>query len=212
VGQEIRIPEVEGVPFLAKEEVKVTKEAKLPGGPPVREEMPKKEKREEGFIKEQITIEDQAVNYRKLGIELFKNKEFAGAITEFHKVLNVRPEDSVTREYLAKSHFQQGLLLFAREDYLAARDEFKATLQYDKDCDKCEKNIQECEERYKDVHYDKGLSYFGNEKLADAIREWELVSALDPQYKDVDKNLKKARTLLERLESIRRSKTKGGQQ
>nr|NIM97817.1 hypothetical protein [candidate division Zixibacteria bacterium] len=122
------------------------------------------------------------------------------------------PEDSVTREYLAKSHFQQGLLLFAKEDYLAARDAFKATLQFDKDCDKCERNIQECEERYKDVHYGKGLSYFGDEKLADAIREWELVSALDPQYKDVDKNLKKARALLERLESIRRSKTKGGQQ
>nr|NIO09313.1 hypothetical protein [Deltaproteobacteria bacterium] len=151
-------------------------------------------------------------NYRELGVELFKNKEYAGAITEFSKVLNVHPEDSVTREYLAKSHFQQGLLLFAKEEYLAARDEFKATLRYDRDCDKCEKNIQESEEKYKDVHYGKGLSYFGEEKLADAIREWELVYTLDTQYKDVDKNLKKARTLLERLESIRRSKTTGGQQ
>jgi len=211
VGQEIKIPEVEGVPFLAGGKVKETKEAKIDEGLTVIKEMPKKEEKKEGLIKEQITIEDQTANYRELGIELFKNKEYAGAITEFSKVLNVHPEDSVTREYLAKSHFQQGLLLFAKEDYLTARDEFKATLQYDKDCDKCEKNIQECEERYKDVHYGKGLSYFGNEKLADAIREWELVSALDPQYKDVDKNLKKARTLLERLESIRRSKTKGGQ-
>jgi tetratricopeptide (TPR) repeat protein len=210
VGQEIKVPEVEGVPFLEKGKVKETQEAKVDEGRTVIKEMPKKEKREEGLIKEPITVEDQTANYRELGIELFKNKEYAGAITEFHKVLNVRPEDSVTREYLAKSHFQQGLVLFAKEDYLAARDEFKATLQYDKDCDKCEKNIQECEERYKDAHYGKGLSYFGNEKLADAIREWELVYALDPQFKDVDKNLKKARTLLERLESIKRSKPKGG--
>jgi hypothetical protein len=65
---------------------------------------------------------------------------------------------------------------------------------------------------YKGVHYDKGLSYFENEKLADAIREWELVYTLDPNYKDVDRNLKKARTLLERLEKIKRSKTKGSQQ
>jgi tetratricopeptide (TPR) repeat protein len=211
VGKEIKIPEVGGVPFSAEGKVKETREAKIAEGVTVSEGMPKKEKREEGPIKERITKEDQLANYRELGIELFKNKEYAGAINEFHKVLNVHPDDSVTREYLAKSHFQQGLVLFAKEDYLAARDAFKATLQYDKDCDKCEKNIQECEERYKDVHYGKGLVYFGDEKLADAIREWELVYALDPQYKDVDKNLKKARALLKRLESIQRSKTKGGQ-
>jgi tetratricopeptide (TPR) repeat protein len=212
VGQEVKIPEVEGVPFLEKGKVKETQEAKVDEGRTVIKEIPKKEEKKEEIIKvkEQMTIEDQTANYRKLGIELFENKEYAGAITEFHKVLNVHPGDPGAREYLAKSHFQQGLLLFAKEDYLASRDEFKATLQFDKDCDKCEKNIQECEERYKDVHYGKGLSYFGNEKLADAIREWELVYALDPQYKDVDKNLKKARTLLERLESIKRSKPKGG--
>jgi tetratricopeptide (TPR) repeat protein len=208
-GQEIKIPEVEGVPFLEKGKVQETQEAKVDEGRTVIKEMPKKEEKKEEPIKEHMRREDQTANYRKLGIELFENKEYAGAINEFHKVLNVHPGDPVTREYLGKSHFQHGLLLFAKEDYLAARDEFKATLQYDKDCDKCAKNIQECEERYKDVHYGKGLSYFGNEKLADAIREWELVYALDPQYKDVDKNLKKARILLERLESIKRSKPKG---
>ena len=94
-----------------------------------------------------------------------------------------------------------------KEDYLAARDEFKTSLRYDKNCDQCEKNIQKCEVTYKEVHYDKGLAYFGDQKLADAIREWESVFALDPNYKDVNKNLTKAKTLLERLESIKRSKT-----
>ncbi|MCK5420446.1 MAG: hypothetical protein KAI93_18105, partial [Desulfobacterales bacterium] len=62
------------------------------------------------------------------------------------------------------------------------------------------------EATYKEVHYDMGLVYFGDQKLADAIREWESVSAIDPNYKDVNKNITKARTLLERLESIKRSK------
>ena len=74
-------------------------------------------------------------------------------------------------------------------------------------CDKCNDNIQKCEDTYMEVHYDKGLAYFGDQKLADAIVEWELVYALDPNYKDVNKNLTKAKTLLERLESIKRSKT-----
>ena len=286
VGQELKIPEVEGLPFLVKGEAVETKTAVIPKEPAVSKAVPPKEE----------VIEDQTVNYRELGIELYKNKEYAGAITEFKKVLNVNPADKVainyialayfdkgrqsfekksypqaTKEfetslkynkdcsdcrkyidtiqeknaanfrqdaialynqkkykeaivkfevlakknpkdsqvngYLAKSHFEQGLVFFGKEDYLAARDEFKISLQYDKNCDLCKKNIQKCEATYKEVHYDKGLAYFGDQKLTDAIREWESVYALDPNYKDVNKNLTKAKTLLERLESIKRSKT-----
>ncbi|MGD9226223.1 MAG: tetratricopeptide repeat protein, partial [Desulfobacterales bacterium] len=291
VGQEIKIPEVEGLPFLVKGETEETKTAVIPKKPVVSEAVPKEEK----------VVEDQTVNYRELGIELYKNKEYAGAITEFNKVLNLNPADQVAidymalayfekgrqsfeknaypqatkefetslkynddcsdcreyidkiqkksvaslrqdaiglfnqkkykeaivkfeavakgdpkdskvSEYLAKSHFEQGLVLFGKEDYLAARDEFRTSLKYDKNCDQCEKNIQKCEATYKEIHYDKGLAYFGDQKLADAIREWESVSALDPNYKDVNKNLIKARTLLERLESIKRSKTEENKQ
>jgi tetratricopeptide (TPR) repeat protein len=286
VGQELKIPEVEGLPFLVKGETVETKTAVMPKEAAVSKAVPQKEE----------VIEDQTVNYRELGIELYKNKEYAGAITEFKKVLNVNPADKVaidymalayfdkgrqsfenkaypqaTKEfetslkynkdcsdcrkyidriqkqrvanvrqdaialynqkkykeaivkfeavakkspkdsqvngYLAKAHFEQGLVLFGKEDYLAARDEFKTSLRYDKNCGQCEKNIQKCEATYKEAHYDKGLAYFGDQKLADAIREWESVSALDPNYKDVNKNLTKAKTLLERLESIKRSKT-----
>jgi hypothetical protein len=42
--------------------------------------------------------------------------------------------------------------------------------------------------------------------LEKAIQEWELVSEIDPEYKDVDDNLKKSRKLLERLEKIKKSK------
>lgn len=211
VGQELKIPEIEGLPFFAEGKAEEAEMASIPPKMPTVEEA-SMEQEKEAIGKKQITIEDQSVNYRKLGIELYKNKEYNAAITEFQKVLNVNPDDSITREYLTKSHFQQGLVLFGKEDYLAARDEFKAALKYDKDCDKCDENIQKCEDTYMEVHYDKGLAYFGDQKLADAIVEWELVYALDPNYKDINKNLTKARTLLERLESIKRSKTQENKQ
>ena len=295
VGQEIKIPEVEGLPFLAGKNIKETKTAGIPkelAAPAAATEQAK----EEETLQQQMPAEDQTVNYRELGIELYKNKEYGDAINEFNKVLNVNPTDPIAinymalayyekgrssfenkaysqaqqefetslkynkacpecrqyidqieeknriglredaialynkkefkeaivkleavaqenpkdaqiQDYLAKSHFQQGLILFGKEDYLAARDQFKASLKYDKKCDQCEKNIQKCENTYKEVHYDKGLANFGDQKLAEAIAEWESVSALDPDFKDVKKNLTKARDLLERLESIRRSKT-----
>ena len=300
VGQQLKIPEIEGLPFFTEGKIEDTKVVSIPPTMPTAVEESKKQKKEANGEK-QITSEDQADNYRKLGIELYLDKEYNAAITEFQKVLSVNPNDKITldylalayfengrrsfekeaysqaikdfeaslkynenchdcqeyinrsrekylaslrndaitlynqkkfrkaivkldaiakknpddsmaREYLAKSHFQQGLVLFGKEDYLSSRDEFKTALQYDDNCDKCEENIQKCEDIYKEVHYDKGIAFFGNQKLADAIAEWELVYALDPNYKAVNKNLTKARTLLERLESIKRSKTQENKQ
>jgi tetratricopeptide (TPR) repeat protein len=295
VGQEIKIPEIEGLPFLAGKKAPEMKTADIPKDLEATAALTEQAKEEEN-LQPQMPAEDQTVNYRELGIELYKNKEYVDAINEFNKVLNVNPTDPIAlnyialayfekgrssfenkaypqaqrefetslkynkdcpecrqyidqiekknhvslredaialyngkkfeeaivkleavaqenpkdapiQDYLAKSHFQEGLVLFGKEDYLAARDQFKASLKYDKKCDQCEKNIQKCENTYKEVHYDKGLANFGDQKLAEAIAEWESVSALDPDYKDVKKNLTKARDLLERLESIRRSKT-----
>ena len=148
-----------------------------------------------------------SANLRQDAIALYNQKKYKEAIVKFEAIAKKSPTDSQVNGYLAKSHFEQGLALFGKEDYLAAMDEFEISLQYDKNCDLCKKNIQKCEATYKEVHYDKGLAYFGDQKLADAIREWESVFALDPNYKDVNKNLTKAKTLLERLESINRSKT-----
>jgi tetratricopeptide (TPR) repeat protein len=287
VGQKLKIPEVEGLPFLVEGGVEETKTVALPKDKPLTEA---------AVSGKPITIEDQAVNYLDLGIELYNSKEYSDAIIELNKVLSVNPDDQTALnymalayyekgrqsfdnkaysqaekeieaslkynrncpdcrdyldkiekmsranlrdeaialynqkkfkeaiakfetvakddpndsgviEYLEKSHFQQGLILFGKEDYLAARDEFKTALRYNKKCDQCEKNIRKSEDTYKEVHYDKGLAYFGDQKLAEAIQEWESVSALDPNYKDVNKNLTKAKTLYERLESIKRSKT-----
>ena len=294
VGHKLKIPQVEGLPFLVEGKVEKTKTVSVPEDKPVTEVEAEKTEAPK-IITKPISTEDQTANYRELGVELYQNKEYSDAIIELNKVLSVNPEDqtaqkymalayfekgrqsfdnkaysqaetefqaslkynkncpdcrdyiqkieknrranlreegialynekkfkeaiakfetvvtndpkdSGAREYLGKSHFQQGLILFGKEDYLAARDEFRTALEYDKNCDQCEKNIQKSEDTFKEVHYDKGLAYFGDQKLADAIREWESVYALDPTYKDVNKNLTKAKTLYERLESIKRSK------
>jgi len=41
------------------------------------------------------------------------------------------------------------------------------------------------------------------EQLLKAIEEWELVMALDPDYKRTDDLIKKARTILKNMEAIR---------
>jgi tetratricopeptide (TPR) repeat protein len=225
VGQKIKIPEIEGALFAAKpteeeeapqvvppvtsaaiekpqtgEKGEVEEEAKEE----VKEEVEEVEKEDE----KELAAIDQSANYRELGLEFFNEKDYPAAISEFKKVLNINPTDKIALEYISASHFQQGLIVFAKEDYLTGRDEFKAALQYNEDCEKCGEYIKKCETTYMDIHYNRGLSYFSDEKLAEAVHEWELVYEIDPEYKEVDSNLKKSRKLLERLESIKRSKMK----
>jgi len=198
VGQKIKVPEIEGMRFLASKRDIKTEDVKAPDSVPLDRETIKDEDHAE---QEPI---DEATNYLHLGIEHFDNKEYQAAIVEFNKVLNASPDDKSAREYLYNAHFQYGVTLFEKEDYLAAKKNFETSLSYNKDCQKCQDYIKKSDEIYMETHYNRGLSYYGNQQLAEAIREWELVRAVDPNYKDVAKDIKKARTLLERLESIKK--------
>jgi tetratricopeptide (TPR) repeat protein len=201
IGQEIKIPKVEGIPFLATEKDKdVTKiletmEVNIPEIVQIDEEMPQKEP----------TI-DQAAAYRELGIELFKQKKYADAIIELEKALNANLDDKVAKNYLSLAYFEQGVVSFNNEDYTQAIESFKTSRTFNSNCEECETYIKKSEENYKDLHYRKGYSFFWGEKLAEAIEEWELVYEIDPNYKDVDKNIKRVRNLMDRLEEIKRSK------
>jgi len=206
VGQEVRIPEVKGVPFLIKADAVEPQQTEVSVAAPAGA-LPEEEVEEEPEAQgEEPMVEDQAAAYRDLGIELFNSQKYEDAISELQKVLNVNPEDEDATKYLSMAFFEKGIQSSKDDAYQRAIEEFEASLRYDKNCEKCKEYIEKSKEIYKDIHYNNGCSCFGNEKLADAIREWELVYAMDPGYKDVEQNLKKTRKLLDALESIKKSK------
>jgi tetratricopeptide (TPR) repeat protein len=204
VGQKIKIPEIEGVPFLIKKQKIETQDEKTPGMVLPEQEIKEDEERDESETEEPEAV-DEAANYRNLGIEHFNNKEYPEAVAEFNKVLNADPNDKTAVEYLYRTHFEYALVLFKNKDYLAAKKNFEASFRYNKDCQKCHDYIKQSEQSYMETHYNRGLSYFGKQQLSEAVREWELVRAVDPNYKDVEKDIEKAKTLLERLENIKKS-------
>ena len=225
VGQEVKVPEIDGLPFLARKQDIEIKEKKVPGFVPSAQEAEAVDT-SEGVSKEQIEkgkeeeteaateeepepVVDVAAMYRDQGIDLYKQKDYQGAIVEFTKVVNVNPEDRTALEYLYKSHFEQAMALFEKEDYLSAKKEFEACLPYQKNSQQCREYAMKCEQMYMDLHYNKGVSYFGKEQLSEAIREWELVQAVDPGYKKVEDHINKAKALLKRLEEIKKTQEQG---
>lgn len=148
--------------------------------------------------------EEQVAIYRDYGIELFEKKEYEEALVEFAKVLNAYPEDPIALEYSYKSYFQNAIALFGNKDYLAARAQFQACLRYKGDCQECHRHIKASEDLYKELHYKRGMQFYNKEMLHKAIREWESVKALDPNYKMTEQLIDKSKTILNKIEELQR--------
>ncbi len=207
VGQELKIPEIKGMELAdSNEESKkkpVTSDtdfwdwekdlAEAEGkGPSAGNEAALKEDE-----MEQVAI------YRDLGVELFNDKKYRKAVIEFNKVLSSNPDDSVALGYLYKCYFRQAMDLYEQKNYLAARDQFEVSLQYKNDCQQCHKYMNKCEDSYKKLHYIQGMQFYHNERLNEAIGEWELVKKEDSNYKRVNYLINKAQTILNKLNELK---------
>ncbi len=212
-GRKLLIPQVVGAPFSGIAAVEAVKADVLPKPPPepkepaaeVKTEPPPAAPKETPPVATEAPV-DQTAGYRRQGMEFFKEKNYSSAIAEFKKVLNVHPTDQSALQHISQAHFNLGVKSFEEKSFLEAVENFKSSLSYDQSCTKCAEYIRKSEETYKALHYNQGLTHFQNEKLSEAIQEWELVNALDPGYKEVSSNLQKARSLQERLDAIKRSK------
>ena len=65
--------------------------------------------------------------------------------------------------------------------------------------DVSEKPLSEKDRHYCEKHYLKGIGYYVNDKLEDAIKEWNLVITICPDYKDVKRYIENAREKLKLL-------------
>jgi tetratricopeptide (TPR) repeat protein len=147
-----------------------------------------------------------ALLHRANGIEHLNQHDFSGAIAEFEKYLQVKPDNAEGRSLLSKAYFQKALIDYNKGDFMSAKQGFESALEYDNQCEKCTDYVRQSLNSYKDAHYNKGVVLYSRQQLAGAVAEWKKVHALDPRYKDVEQNLKKALDLLEKLDKIKKSK------
>ncbi len=206
VGKELKIPEIEGVPFLVPEgTAEITTDNQIMD----RQLTIRDWDYQEGQQTEQAqadakAFENMVANYRDAGLELFKEKKYDEAIVEFKKVVNADPQDFKTQEYLFKAHFSSALDLLKEKQYPAADKRLQVCLDLKNDCLQCRPIIKQCEDSYKELHYQLGIKYFGEEKLENAIDEWQLVKKFDPHYKQVEQNIRKAEKISTKIQQLKK--------
>lgn len=94
---------------------------------------------------------------------------------------------------------------FNKRNFQEAKDGFEVALKTDENCERCAEYISLSMDGLKESHYNRGIVFFSKEQLPEAIKEWQMVYDIEPDYKDVDQDLKKAKSLLEKLERIKNS-------
>jgi tetratricopeptide (TPR) repeat protein len=205
VGQTIKIPETQGTTLRTDQEPiqTITPDAMDYTLPPLDDEW--QQLIDTALENEKALETNQIAAYREQGVVLFNEDQYREAIDEFTKALSLDPNDKDSLDYIYKSHYQMALSLYENEDYLAAREEFKASLRYNSDCLPCIEYIEKSENLYKEMHYKKGMEHYGRERLEEAIQEWEKVIALDPNYKNVGYLINKARVILIKIEEIKKN-------
>ena len=142
---------------------------------------------------------------RAEGETFFKNNQFDKAIPILERAIALNPDDEKATNLLFQTHFQKALILYNQKEYLAAATGFKNAAALQRDCSECKRYIESSMAEYKEFHYNEGIVFFGQEDLKKAITSWEKVSSVDPGYKDVQQNLKKANLLNDQLERIKKS-------
>jgi tetratricopeptide (TPR) repeat protein len=177
-GMKLKIPEIEGVSFSPAAE-------------------------DSAITREQEMDYDQVAIYQEQGVSLLEEGQYLAALHEFQKVLNTDPSRKQVREYMAWANYRQGEVLFNHAEYLGARTHFEKALSFDADWTACKEYVKRSEDAYKEVHYLKGIQHFEEEKLREAIEEWQVVNDMDPNYKQVQNYLLRAQKLLEKVKELK---------
>jgi len=191
VGQELRIPEVEGLPFKAKGEEKAAQTVTTAKAQPPAE-TPDESQKEVDISDQPDTREDQLTNYRELGIELYENKEYAGAIAEFNKVLNLNPADQTTRKYMALAYLEKGRQSFENKSYAEAQKEFETSLIYNRNCPECQKYMAEIPGKNREILQQDAIALYNEKKYQQAIAKFEAIAKNDPNNKQLQGYLEKS--------------------
>ncbi len=127
-------------------------------------------------------------------------KDVSENIQEIRELQHQKMERDAER--LNSELFRKGETLFTQRKYLEALEVFQ---EIDPDFEGIEKiitNVKEMMRMQADIHYKRGVTFFVEDNLAAAIREWEKTLSYEPDHEKAKSYIVKASKLLEKVKAI----------
>jgi tetratricopeptide (TPR) repeat protein len=134
--------------------------------------------------------------------ELLKDKRYDDALVIADEILD-HDYDSVEAEGLInKVYYQKGSDLFEHQHYLDARTVFGYIDPEFIPTQEILAEIKTILNKQAETHYLKGVKFFINEELENAIQEWETVLMLNPEHAKAASDIQDATRLLKKLQEM----------
>jgi len=166
-----------------------------PSGVAMGKPAPDEESEEEEESGEEVSFAEAA--------ELFRQGDYLAAIDAFTRVLAKQPGLREAVEYQKLAYYNQGLAYMKGENYAEALKLFEQLRRMQPDFKRLPHYMQTAREKLADLHYLAGIRHYKEQKLQEAIEEWNKALALNPRLESARRHQEQARKLLKRLEEIK---------
>jgi len=202
VGTTLKIPEIPGVPFARAEPRRdpLPPMASLPpsgggttppapGGTPSRSESA----RDESAPPE---VNPLLADAR----EALDRNEYTVALTGLDRLLASTPSDREGQDLRKVALYRYGKSQYDQKQYEESYRTLTQLAKVQPNYEDSAKLLQQARTRVIDKHYSEGIKLYRDEKLKEAIREWQVVLEYDPSHANAKKNIEQAERLLKGLE------------
>ena len=202
VGTTLKIPEIPGVPFARAEPRRdpLPPVASLPpsgggttppapGGAPSRSESA----RDESAPPE---VNPLLADAR----EALDRNEYSVALAGLDRLLSSTPSDREGQDLRKVALYRYGKSQLDQKQYEESYRTLTQLAKVQPDYEDSAKLLQQARTRLIDKHYSEGIKLYRDEKLKEAIREWQVVLEYDPSHANAKKNIEQAERLLKGLE------------
>jgi tetratricopeptide (TPR) repeat protein len=159
------------------------------------EKSPPAEETEEEESGEEVSFAEAA--------ELFRRGDYLAAIDAFSRVLAQQPGLREAVEYQKLAYYNQGVAYVGKGNYAEALKMFERLRRIQPDFKRLSHYMQTAREKLADQHYLAGIRHYKEQRLREAIEEWNQALALNPRLENAKRHQEQARKLLKRLEEIK---------
>jgi tetratricopeptide (TPR) repeat protein len=197
-GTVLKIPEIPGVPFARAEPRRdplppvaavppPAGPAPPPGTPSRSEAAPRDEPPE---------VNPLLADAR----EALERNEYTTALTGLDRLLASTPSDREGQDLRKVALYRYGKSQLDQQQYEESYRTLTLLAKLQPGYEDSARLLQQARTRAIDKHYSAGIKLYRDEKLPEAIREWQVVLEFDPSHVNAKKNIEQAERLMKGLE------------
>ena len=192
-GTQLKIPEVPGVALIRPGARKDPPRAPLPspGAPPAPPATPASVQREEPAEVNPLLAEAR---------ESLERKDYATALGDADRLLASTPSNAEAQGLKRSALYGLGKTQYDQKQYKDSYATLGQLVKLAPNHEDAAKLLRQSRSRLIDDHFGRGIRYYREEKLPEAIAEWKAVLGIDPQHIAARKNLEQSERLLKSLE------------